>query len=160
MCLWQTHFFSFCLYLLFFTILINFVPGNMENKHVKILHLKTTLLKQFGPRIWLDLFMFRPIMLKQLNCSTTIDTFSWLGGPKVTLWEVPGLIFYDWALVLHLTLQFSPQPCSVWDRQFWEVFHKVTMIVSQTHEPFNIFGTFMASPVLSVCLFKTCAHFP
>ena len=42
------------------------------------------LLKRFGPQNRFCLFMFRPIALKQLNSLTTIDTFSWLGGPKVT----------------------------------------------------------------------------
>jgi len=34
------------------------------------------LLKMSGPQIWLCLFMFRPIALKQLNGTTTIDTLS------------------------------------------------------------------------------------
>jgi len=70
------------------------------------------LLKMFGPQIWLCLFTFRPIALKQLNGSTTIDILSWLGGAVVrhSLWvqEVPGLIpgsgkgFYVWFFVLLL----------------------------------------------------------
>jgi len=57
---------------------------------------KMHLLKMSGPQIWLCLFTFRPIALKQLNGSTTIDTVSWLGGAVVThpLWvqDVPGSI--------------------------------------------------------------------
>jgi len=45
---------------------------------------KLNLLKKCGPQIRLCLFMFRPISLKQLNSWTTVDTFSWLGGPEVT----------------------------------------------------------------------------
>jgi len=36
------------------------------------------------PQVRLSLFKYRPIALKQLHGLTTIDTFSWLGGPKVT----------------------------------------------------------------------------
>ena len=39
---------------------------------------KTTLLKQYGPQIWLCLF--NPITLKQLNNSTSIGTFSCFSG--------------------------------------------------------------------------------
>ena len=49
-----------------------------------------------GPQIWLCLFTFRPIALKQLNGLTTIDTVSCLGGAVVThpllVQEVPGSI--------------------------------------------------------------------
>jgi len=52
------------------------------------------LLKTCGPQIWLCLFMFRPITLKQLNRLTAIDTSSCLSGRDVTLQtavqEVPG----------------------------------------------------------------------
>ena len=44
----------------------------------------TTLLKICGPQIWLCLFMFRPIVLKQLNSLNSIDMFSSLGGLEVT----------------------------------------------------------------------------
>ena len=37
---------------------------------------KMPLLKKSGPQIWLCLFTFRPIVSKQLNGLTTIDTFS------------------------------------------------------------------------------------
>ena len=37
---------------------------------------KKHLLKMSGPQIWLCLFTFRPIALKQLNGLTTIDTIS------------------------------------------------------------------------------------
>jgi len=37
---------------------------------------KINLLKMWGPQIWLCLFTFRAIALKQLNSSTTINTFS------------------------------------------------------------------------------------
>ena len=40
----------------------------------------TTLLKQCGPQIWLYLFMFQLIKLKQLNNSTSISTFSCFVG--------------------------------------------------------------------------------
>jgi len=57
---------------------------------------KINLLKLSGPQIRLCLVMFRPIVSKQLNSLTTIDTLSWLGGAVVThpLWvqEVPGSI--------------------------------------------------------------------
>ena len=57
---------------------------------------KMNLLKMSGPQIWLCLFTFRPIALKQLNGLTAIATVSWLGGALVThpLWvqEVPGSI--------------------------------------------------------------------
>jgi len=68
------------------------------------------LLKMCGPPIWLCLFKFRPIESKQLNSLSTIDTFSWFGGPVVMhpLWvqEVPcsipgsGKGFYVWFFVL------------------------------------------------------------
>jgi len=42
------------------------------------------------------LLTFWPIELKQLNSLTTIDTFSWLGGPEVTdptvVLDTPGSI--------------------------------------------------------------------
>jgi len=67
------------------------------------------LLKMCDPQIRLCLFTFRPIALKKLNSSTTIDTRSWLGGAVVThlLWvqEFPGSIpgslkgFYVWYFV-------------------------------------------------------------
>jgi len=54
------------------------------------------LLKMSGPQICLCLFTFRPIVSKQLNGLTTIDTLSWLGGAVVMhlLWvqEVLGSI--------------------------------------------------------------------
>ena len=54
------------------------------------------LLKMSGLQIWLCLFMFWPIVSKELNGSTTIDILSWLGGAVVKhpLWvqEVPGSI--------------------------------------------------------------------
>jgi len=57
---------------------------------------KMHLLKMSGPQIWLCLFTFRPIVSKQLNGLTTINTISWLGGAVVThpLWvqEVLGSI--------------------------------------------------------------------
>jgi len=37
----------------------------------------------WGPKTWHCLFMLLPIILKQLNSLTEIDTFSWLVG-----WEV------------------------------------------------------------------------
>jgi len=48
-------------------------------------YIKMALLKEGGPQIRLCLFMIRPITLKQLNSLTSIDTFCWLGGIKVTL---------------------------------------------------------------------------
>jgi len=49
-----------------------------------------------GSQIWLCLFMFQPITLKQLNSLTLIDKFSCLGARAVTLQtserEVPGSI--------------------------------------------------------------------
>jgi len=70
-----------------------------------------------GPQVWLCLFTFQPIALKQLNGLTKIDTLSWLGGAVVThpLWvqEVPGSTpcsgkgFYVWVFVLLLLLCFS-----------------------------------------------------
>jgi len=57
---------------------------------------KTTFLQTCGSEIWLCLFMFRPILLKQLNSWTTIDTFSWLGdlwvGHHTAVPEVPDSI--------------------------------------------------------------------
>jgi len=57
---------------------------------------KMHLLKISGPQIWLCLFTFRPIALKQLNGLTTIDIVSWLSGAVVThplgVQEVPGSI--------------------------------------------------------------------
>jgi len=53
------------------------------SKHVKILQKN-----EFVENVWpenLDLFFrYRLNALKPLNSLTTIDTFSWLGGPKVT----------------------------------------------------------------------------
>jgi len=50
----------------------------------------------YGPQIQLCLFTFRPIALKHLKSLTTIDTYSWLGGPLVAhptgVREVPGSI--------------------------------------------------------------------
>ena len=49
-----------------------------------------------GPQFRLILFTFRPLSSKQLNRLTTIVTFSWLGGAKVThplrVRELPGSI--------------------------------------------------------------------
>jgi len=42
------------------------------------------LLKMRDLQIRLCLFIFRPIVLKQLNSLKTIDTFSWLGDPEIT----------------------------------------------------------------------------
>ena len=44
-----------------------------------------------------------------------------------------------------------------WDRQLWDVFHKVAMVISQSHEPFNIFGTFGDWPVW-YCLYVCFRH--
>ena len=56
----------------------------------------TTILLKRGPHIWLCLFMFRPVMLKQLNCFTSIHMFHCLGGPEIkhptTVTELPGSI--------------------------------------------------------------------
>jgi len=70
---------------------------------------KMNLLNMCGP---LCLFTLRPIASKQLNCLTTIDILSWLGGVVVThpLWvqEVPGSVpgsgkgFYVWFFALLL----------------------------------------------------------
>jgi len=55
-----------------------------------------SLLKMCGPQNRHCLFTFWPIVLKQLNSLTTVDTFSWLGGPEVTgptvVIETPGSI--------------------------------------------------------------------
>jgi len=66
-------------------------------------------LKMCGQQIQLRLFMFWPIALKQFNSLTTINAFTWLGGPEVThptgVWEVPGSIpesgkdFGVWCLI-------------------------------------------------------------
>jgi len=65
-----------------------------------------------GPQIRFCLFTVRLIAFKQLNSLTTIDTFSWLGGPEVThppwVQDVPGSIpgsdrdVYVWFCVLLL----------------------------------------------------------
>jgi len=49
---------------------------------------KMYLLKMSGPQIRLCLFAFRPIVSKQFNSFTTMDTLSCLGGAVVThpLW--------------------------------------------------------------------------
>jgi len=70
------------------------------------------LLKMYGPQIRLCLFTFRPIVSKQLNSLTKIDTLTWLGVAMVThplsVQEVPGSIagsgkgFYVWFFVLLL----------------------------------------------------------
>jgi len=56
----------------------------------------TTLLKRCGPQIWLCLFTFRPITLKQLKSLTLIGKFSCLGGLYVThrnmVRKVPGSV--------------------------------------------------------------------
>jgi len=72
-----------------------------------------------GPQIWLCLFTFRPIALKQSNGLTTINILNWLGGAVVThpLWvkEVPGSIpgsgkgFYFFVLLLLLCFYFFVQ---------------------------------------------------
>jgi len=49
------------------------------------MHEKTTLLQKCGLRIWLCLFMFPLIMLKQLHSLTSIETLSCLVGVVVTL---------------------------------------------------------------------------
>ena len=41
-------------------------------------------MKSVAPKIWVLLFVFRQIALKQLNNLTSIDTFSCLGGLEVT----------------------------------------------------------------------------
>ena len=60
-------------------------------------------------------FTFQPISFKQLNSLTTIDTFSWLGGPEVThvsgvrdvLGSVPGSSkVYVWFCVLLLLCSY------------------------------------------------------
>jgi len=55
-----------------------------------------TFFKKCCPQIWLSLFMFWPISLKQLNTLTSIDTFSCLNGLDVThqtvMREFPDLI--------------------------------------------------------------------
>jgi len=60
---------------------------------VKVLQEKTSL-NNSGQQIWLWLFMFRPITLKQLNSLTSTDKFSCLGGLEVThltaVRQVPG----------------------------------------------------------------------
>ena len=64
------------------------------------MHVKNTqkmnLLKMCGPQIRLCLFTFRPIVSKQLNSLTTIDSLSGLGGAVVThprwVQELPGSI--------------------------------------------------------------------
>jgi len=43
----------------------------------------TTLFKEVDPKIWLCLFRFRSITLKQLNGLTSIDTFNCLAGLDV-----------------------------------------------------------------------------
>ena len=47
-----------------------------------------------GPQIWLCLFTYRAIPLKQLNSVTTIDNFRSLGGPELKhmtgVREIPG----------------------------------------------------------------------
>jgi len=49
-----------------------------------------------GPQIWLCLFTFRPIALKQLNSLTIFDTFGWLVDSEAThptgVQEVPSSI--------------------------------------------------------------------
>ena len=71
--------------------------GNWIHKHINIIQacsLKMNKWKMCGPQIRLCLFTLWLIALKQLNSSTTINTFSWLGGPVVKhltgAWEVPG----------------------------------------------------------------------
>jgi len=46
---------------------------------------KMALLKKRGQQIWLCLFTFQPIALKQLNSLIGICMFSWLSGSEVTL---------------------------------------------------------------------------
>ena len=57
---------------------------------------KTTLLKTCGPQIWLCLFTFPCITLKQINSLTTTNTCSWRDCRQVTyhtaMPEVPDLI--------------------------------------------------------------------
>jgi len=52
--------------------------------------------EKYGPQIWLCLFMFRPITLKQLNSLTSIDIFSLPDGreviPHTAARDVPGSV--------------------------------------------------------------------
>jgi len=57
---------------------------------------KNNFVEKVWPANVAFLFMFWPIMLKQLNSLTSLDVFNWLCGQEVTLqtavWEVPGSI--------------------------------------------------------------------
>jgi len=70
---------------------VNHIPGNMRNllnmviRACKYMTDKNGFVEKIGPKMWLYLFMFRPITLKQFYSLTAIDTFSWLGCREVTL---------------------------------------------------------------------------
>jgi len=103
LCLNIVSFAQICLHLTFYPCLSSQSYSSKYEKlpnvltmHASILQKKTTLSKMCGPQIWLCLFVFQPITLKQLNSSTSIDTSSCLGGLEVThraaVWEVPDSI--------------------------------------------------------------------
>ena len=61
---------------------VNHIPGNMRNllnmviRVCKYMTDKNGFVEKIGPKMWLYLFMFRPITLKQFYSLTAIDTFS------------------------------------------------------------------------------------
>jgi len=80
---------------------VKHILGNARNGQVKVsMHVKILKKKWMccmcGPQIWLCLFTFRPIALKQLNSLTIFDTFGWLVGSEAThptgVQEVPSSI--------------------------------------------------------------------
>jgi len=88
-----------------------------------------------GPQMWLCLFVFQPITLKQLNSLTSIDTLSCLGGLEVThraaVWEVPGSISdsgKDYLVLLLFWFYFFVSK-SIICRDFFAIFFQSSFLV-------------------------------